>query len=229
MNLFELREKEIFETLKKIKECGFVLIGGYAVNVYTLPRFSVDCDIVVADTVELEKIMKVLEEEGYKKEDASQINTPYHGEFIRYEKILENNFRVSMDILVKEILDRQTNATFDAAWVFDNSTLKTLKGKTIADEIKLRIITVDALIVMKWVSCRSTGIRDIFMLITKAKDIDWIKKEIAERTDFRNRCEKITEKITDQSFKNNLQGVYGFIDEALFEKHKKMILKLCSN
>ena len=60
-NLFPLREKEIFETLKKIKDSEFVLIGGYAVTSYTLPRFSVDCDIVVDDVAYSKKIGKELE------------------------------------------------------------------------------------------------------------------------------------------------------------------------
>lgn len=48
-DLFSLREQEIFRILKEISECEFVLIGGYAVNAYALPRFSVDCDIVIKD------------------------------------------------------------------------------------------------------------------------------------------------------------------------------------
>ncbi len=51
-----MREKEIFETLKSLKSCNFVIIGGYSVNAYALPRFSVDCDIVIKDKSELEKI-----------------------------------------------------------------------------------------------------------------------------------------------------------------------------
>ena len=53
MEQLQLREKEIFEMLKKIKKRKFVVIGGYAVNAYTLPRFSVDCDIVIKDNDEL--------------------------------------------------------------------------------------------------------------------------------------------------------------------------------
>ena len=49
MEKLQLREKEIFETLKKICKFKFVVIGGYAVNPYTIPRFSVDCDIVIKD------------------------------------------------------------------------------------------------------------------------------------------------------------------------------------
>ena len=53
VDLFQLREKEIFETLKKLKNQKFVLIGGYSVNAYAMPRFSVDCDIVIKDEIEL--------------------------------------------------------------------------------------------------------------------------------------------------------------------------------
>ena len=72
-NLFSLREREIFETLKKIKDSEFVLIGGYAVTSYTLPRFSVDCDIVLKDIDELKKISKKLIEIGYKKEKIDKV------------------------------------------------------------------------------------------------------------------------------------------------------------
>jgi len=63
MELLQLREKEAFETLNKIKNCRFVLIGGYAVNAYTLPRFSVDCDIVVEGKTAADKITKELKDE----------------------------------------------------------------------------------------------------------------------------------------------------------------------
>ncbi|MBI4452589.1 hypothetical protein HY637_04110 [Candidatus Woesearchaeota archaeon] len=58
MELLQLREKEIFDTLKKIKNQKFALIGGYAVNAYALPRFSVDCDIVTENKAETEKNSK---------------------------------------------------------------------------------------------------------------------------------------------------------------------------
>jgi hypothetical protein len=58
--MLQLREKEIFETLKKMSKFNFVIIGGYAVNAYTLPRFSVDCDSVVKDKEDLKKIEKAL-------------------------------------------------------------------------------------------------------------------------------------------------------------------------
>ena len=195
MEQLQLREKEIFETLKKIKKNSFVVIGGYAVNAYTLPRFSVDCDIVIKDHEELESIEEALLELGYQKVNNSN-EIPYNGNFERYEKKIQHNFRVSMDILIEEVVDRQTNAKLSAEWIFDNSTIRSLKGKTISEELKIRIINSDALFVMKMLSCRLTDIRDLFLLISFIQDAIWIKKEVAARYNFKERLELI-DKYTD--------------------------------
>lgn len=226
MDMLQIREKEIFETLKKIRKCKFAVIGGYAVNAYALPRFSVDCDIVIEDDSQLKEIEKELKEIGYIKEQTDFVNLPYHREFRRYEKEIAENFKVSMDIMIKNVSDRKTHALFKAEWVFKNSSIRLLKGKTIAEKLKLIIINLDALIVMKFASCRSTDIRDVFMLITQAKDMKWIKEEISKRCSFKDRFEKVKNKITSAQFKDNIQGVYGKIDERLFEKHKKALVEM---
>ena len=63
----ELREREVLSTLEKIKNFNFVLIGGYAVNSYTQPRFSVDCDLVVRDKEKADIIGDSLIKEGYNR------------------------------------------------------------------------------------------------------------------------------------------------------------------
>ena len=222
-NLFSLREEEISQALKVISDCHFVIIGGYAVNAYTLPRFSVDCDIVVKDDNELEKIEKALLKCGYRKEtQAAEI--PYAENFLRYEKRLDTNILVSLDILIYAVADRMSGVKFEADWIFENSTVRILKGKTITEELKLRIINIDALLVMKIISCRSTDIRDVFMMFPYAHDKVWIKSEITRRYDFNDRLAKIIEKVSSQQFKDGLSGVYGYIDQAVFEKHKQALL-----
>jgi len=222
---FQVREKEIFETLKKIKNLKFSVIGGYAVNAYTFPRFSIDCDIVVKNHEDSEEIEEKLVQLGYNaSKDTSE--APYHGNFKRYVKEISKDFSVSLDILIGEVLDRQTNATFSADWVFENSKIKTLKGKTIAEELKLRIINLDALFVMKIVSCRSTDIRDIFLLVANITDKKWTIEEISKRYDFENRLKKVKDEITSKQFKDGLQGVFGKIENKIFEKHKNLILDL---
>jgi len=220
--MLQLREKEIFETLKNMKKFDFVVIGGYAVNAYTLPRFSVDCDIVLQKRNLL--MEKSLKQQGYVRKEKADV--PYGGEFLRYEKIIKKGFMVSMDILVKEVFDRQTNTKFTSEWIFNHSSSKILKGKTISEEIKIDIIDIDALIVMKIISCRNPDIRDVFMLIPSTKNKEWVKKEISSRCNFRDRFDKLKNKISSKKFKDDLQGVYGYIDEKIFEKHKKAILGL---
>ncbi len=223
MEQLQLREKEIFETLKGIKGSDFVVIGGYAVNAYTLPRFSVDCDIVIKDRKALGKIGKSLTEMGYGKVDSHSDEVPYEGKFERYEKELGNNFKVSIDILIGEVFDRLTKARFSADWVFDNSTLRNLQGKTINEQLKLKIINADSLFTMKLISCRQTDIRDIFLLINSVKDRAWIKKEVSERCDLKDRLSKALDKINSKKFKDELQGVFGMVDNKVFERNKKLI------
>ena len=225
MELLQLREKEIFETLRRIKSCSFVLIGGYAVNAYTLPRFSVDCDIIVEDKAATAKIEKELVKINYFRATDTDL-VKYHEDFLKYEKTIMKNFKVSVDILIKNVSDRVTRGIFSAEWVFRNSAVRVLKGKTIPEELKLRIVNPDALVVMKIVSCRSADIRDVFMLMPQIKDSEWVKKEVSERCDFKNQFSRIKEKITSAQFKDNLQGVYGHVDKNLFEKHKKAVFKL---
>ena len=226
MNQLQVREKEIFGTLKAIKDFEFVVIGGYAVNAYALPRFSVDCDIVIKDHESLKSITRELSKLGYKEAGKESSDIPYHGKFFRYEKAVIENFKASIDILFEEVLDRQTNAVFNAEWIFDNSKINNLKGKTMTEKLKIRIINLNALIVMKMISCRSTDIRDIFMLAIKSKEMDWIKKEVLFRYNFKDRFDKIKEKITSEKFKDDLQGVHGYIEQKTFDKHKKAVLKI---
>ena len=222
---FQLREKEIFETLKKIKNLKFCIIGGYAVNAYTFPRFYVDCDIVVKSREDLDEIENKLVELGY-SESKETSEAPYHGNFKRYIKEISKDFAVSLDILIGEVLDRQTKATFSADWIFDNSKIRTLRGKTIAEELKLRIINLDALFVMKTISCRSTDIRDIFLLVVDIKDKKWVIEEICKRYNFEDRLKRVKDEITSKQFKDGLQGVFGKIENKIFDKHKNLILSL---
>ena len=224
MNLFQAREREIFETLRQLKGCDFALIGGYAVNAYTLPRFSVDCDIVLKDGAQAENIGKILTSLGYVKEK-NNVAVPYKGDFARYEKELEKGIKVSVDILLGAVVDRQSGVSFSAEWVFKNSHTRPLRGKTIAEQVSVKIIDVEALIILKFVPARVTDIRDIFMLLPLAKNREAIKRALASLVDFPSQFEKIREKIVSDAFRNNLQGVYGLVDGRQFERHKNAFLE----
>jgi len=200
-----------------------VLVGGYAVNTYALPRFSVDCDIVVRGRKEAKKIGLALKELGYATAETAEKDIPYGGSFERYEKELEDGFKVSVDLLIKGVHDRQTAATFTADWIFENSETRELRGKTITKRLSLRIIDLDALFVMKAVSARKTDIRDVFMLAPKVGDSGWVKQGIAAKCDLKERLARILETVNSDQFRDGLQGVYGRVDDKVFEKHSEAI------
>ncbi len=229
MEMLQRREQEIFEILNRIQHYKFAVIGDYAVNAYTLPRFSVDCDIVIGDQREQEKIIRELERQGYRKEKLINPNFPYQGSFCRYIKELSSGFKVSMDLLFGEVVDRRTKASFTASWIFDHAERRKLKGKTIVEILNILIIKAEALLVMKFISCRSNDIRDIFMLAPLVKNKKWIYEEITKQIDFQAHFCKIKEKIQSLEFRNNLQGVYGYIDQKTFEKHQRTVLALEPN
>lgn len=224
MDRLQIREAEIFRVLKRLNEIDFVLIGGYAVNSYALPRFSEDCDIVIRKK-DVPNAKRILENEGYTIVEGKTL-VPYHGEFSRFEKRVAENIHASIDIMVDKVSDRQTGVSFDADWIFRNSAKRAVIGKTISEKINARIISSDALFVMKFISARTTDIRDIFMMATAVKDSRWVKNEVGLRISFDGQYRKIFEKISSKQFKDNLQGVYGYIDEMIFQKHMELILKL---
>ncbi len=223
MDKLQLREEEIFNTLKDLK-VDFVLIGGYATNSYAWPRFSVDCDIVIRNK-DLEQTKEILNKLGYELAKNHE-EVPYEGKFLRMEKKIEENIKASVDILIDQVHDRQTNVSFDTDWIFENSKKRTITGKTITERIETRIINAEALFVMKFISARTTDIRDIFMMVNNIKDFEWVRKEIGNRIDFDAQSRKIKENIEEKQFKDNLQGVYGYIDEKIFEKYIKEMLKI---
>ena len=225
LELFSLREKEIFDTLKRLDGIDFVVIGGYAVNAYTLPRFSVDCDFVVRDRAELAKIESIVKELGYIKEDHTKLNLPYHKNFVRYEKTIKKDFLVSLDILIGEVMDRKTGASFSADWIFSHSSRKLLRGKTILENIEIIVPDLYAIVAMKWVSCRINDIRDVFMVMPEVKNFKNLKEEINQKTNFKEKFERIKKEISSDKFRNSLQGVFGYVDDKVFEKHKKAVLE----
>ena len=64
------------------------------------------------------------------------------------------------------------------------------------------------------------------MLAPNIKKKEWVKEEISKKYDFNTLFLKVKNKITAKQFKDSLQGVYGIVDERVFEKHKKAILDL---
>src|SRR2546425_191940 len=57
--MLDARESIIIKTLQRLPREDVVMIGGYAVNAYVPPRFSIDCDLVVlGSSSKIESLLK---------------------------------------------------------------------------------------------------------------------------------------------------------------------------
>ena len=218
--MLELREKEILSMLEKLKNLDFVVMGGYAINAYTQPRFSVDCDLVVLNREDAKKIRSVLEQEGYKEKEINP-DIAYGGDFLCLAKKL-NAYAIPFDILIGNVIDRDTKLKFPAEWVFKNSRIRTLAGKANPIKIELRIADPEILIIMKLAASRKSDLRDIFMLMEKDINISFVLSEL-KRYGLQNKLVKFKEYISSKEFRDSLQGVFGKIDEKIFNKIIKKI------
>lgn len=155
------REKIVLDTLEKVPKDNVVLIGGYAVNAYVPPRFSIDCDLVVLGGVE--RVEKALKEDGFSKTESGDV--PY-GNYARYEK---NG--ASFDLLVNSVLDRETGIAFDAEMFEEHSKKRNAVGRATPVRIEMIIADPELLFAMKFVTGRRQDVRDLFML--SAENLDW--------------------------------------------------------
>ncbi len=225
--IFEERERFIFSMLEELKgKVDFVVIGGYAINAYTLPRFSVDCDLVVKDRKAMLAVKRILESKGFAKR-AIGILSGYKGEFLclATKKPVVTTF----DVLAGNVEDRITKTMFPAELIFKYSAKRIIFGKGSPARIETRVADAEMLFMMKAVSCRKPDIRDVFMLASTKLDKAKILKITKETPIPKESIEKIVEKITSKGFKDSLQGVFGMLPEKQFETSKRKLLALLKN
>ncbi len=214
--MLDAREGVVLETLKKLSKHNVILIGGYAVNAYVPPRFSIDCDLVVlgsSDVIETE-----LKLDGFKK--AEEGGVPY-GSYVRYEI---DESKVSFDLLVNSVVDRDTGIAFEGELFKKHSEERTTLGRSVPTRIKMRIVDPELLFAMKFVSGRRQDTRDIFMLAGAA--LDWkVMRELifskCNRDLIKKKIKPIMVSVNSKSYRDSLQGPYGKIPDKRFETCQK--------
>lgn len=207
------REKIVLETLESIPKQNVVLIGGYAVNAYVPPRFSIDCDLVVLNGIK--KIEAVLSRNGFVKTEAGDV--PY-GNYVSYFRKKE---KVSFDLLVNSVLDRDTGIVFDGAMFKKYSKKRVTVGRANPIRIEMKIADPEMLFAMKFVSGRRQDIRDIFML--SGEDLSWelVADIISEKCGYeliRQRILMIRRSVQSRSYRDSLHGPYGKIPDERFNR-----------
>ncbi len=216
---FELREKEVFRVLNKLRDFkDIVLIGGYALNSYVeFPRFSVDCDLMIYDEKE---VIEILKKEDYKTIEQRK-------DFARFEKKVDD-VKIGIDLLIKKLIDRQSGITFDLSDILKDSAIRELPSRSDAKlKIKFRIACPEMLFVLKFASMRDQDIRDIFILSTYDLNRDKIKglvKKYFSNELLENRIKKLKESIESKNFIDSLQGVHGKLPEEFIARNKKRLL-----
>jgi len=217
--VLELREAIILEALRELPK-DFVLIGGYAVNAYVPPRFSIDCDLFVFG--EISEIRKILLKIGFEETERGNV---HYGEYLRF---IRKSDKVSFDLLLNSVLDRETGVIFESNLFKQYSRERITVGRANPIRIKLRIADPELLFVLKFVSARRQDIRDIFML--SGTEMDWelikelVKKKCAAEL-VEKRIKSIKEKVTSVSYRDSLHGAFGKIPNKIFENCEENMIK----
>jgi len=210
--VLESREALILQTLMELPK-DVVLIGGYAVNVYVPPRFSIDCDLVVFEGVT--EIKKTLVKNGF--EETEKGDVPY-GEYFRFMRKKE---KVSFDLLLNSVFDRVSGIVFEGSLFKKYSRERVTVGRANPSRIKIRTADAELLFAMKFVSARRQDIRDIFML--SGTELNWnlirdiIRGKCSEKL-LKKRVKMLKAKVSNESYRDSLHGAFGKIPDRTFDR-----------
>jgi len=213
------REAIILHVLEELSR-DVILIGGYAVNAYVPPRFSIDCDLVVLKGVA--GIKKVLVKNGFEETERGEVP---HGEYIRF---VHKEEMVSFDLLVHAVLDRDSKVVFEGSLFTRYSRERITVGRANPIRISMKIADPELLFAMKFVSARRQDIRDIFML--SGIELNWglIEELIKVKCDgelIKRKTTLIRAKIMGKSFRDGLHGAFGKIPDEIFDDCSSKLVK----
>jgi hypothetical protein len=205
------RERTVLETLDTLPKQNLVLIGGYAVNAYVPPRFSIDCDVVILDNVS--EIESFLMKRDFAKAESGNVA---FGSYIRFE--MEES-KVSFDLLIGSVVDRDTGTVFEDELFRKHSAERITVGRVAPIRIKIRIADPELLFSMKFVSARKQDVRDIFMLAGGEPNWRLTRKLISVRCDvelIKKRVELVKSSVESKDFRDSIQGPFGKIPDGRF-------------
>jgi hypothetical protein len=205
---YEARENAILDLLRKLRgaEVEFVLVGGYAISALASHRFSVDCDVIVPKK-SLAKIRSILKVEGYKKEQEKKgFDKIYGGSFESYAKQIAG-LDVTVDLLVKSLVSRDTGASWSYREIESKSNIETVVGVSMA--VESVVPSKELMTAFKIHAGRLADARDIVMMV---EGIDWnsVAKFVrrGKLGAVKKNINKIIEVLADRNTVDSLKGVY---------------------
>jgi len=184
---------------------NFSLIGGYAVDAYSsLPRYSVDCDLVIAKD-SFHKFDDLLKQNEYL---GKRIGEEYlNHEVWQFQKFNAEK-RVTVDLLIDNVKCRQT----EAIWTYDEIRETSSEKRVVATTSPVQSIVAsrEQLIAMKLHSGRGPDLFDVVMLMDS---VNWeVVLPLADRGDSGKVLSQLIldlEKISAETFMNELKTAYG--------------------
>ncbi len=218
--MLDAREGIIIKTLQKLPRENIVLVGGYAVNAYVPPRFSIDCDLVVLGSSS--KLESLLEADGFRRVGEGDVS---YGGYVRYEM---ENIRVSFDLLENSVVDRDTKIVFEGELFKNHSAERTTVGRSVPIRIRMRIVDPELLFAMKFVSAKKQDVRDIFMLT--GGNLNWklvsaLLSAKCGRELMGKRSRSIRRDVQSKNFRDNLHGPSGRIPDERFELCRRKLVE----
>ncbi len=218
--MLDAREGIIIKTLQKLPKENVVLVGGYAVNAYVPPRFSIDCDLVVLGS--LSGLESVLKEDGFIKVSEGDVS---YGGYVRYE--MEKS-KVSFDLLENSVVDRDTKIVFEGELFKNHSAERTTVGRSVPTRIRMRIVDPELLFAMKFVSARKQDVRDMFMLAGGNLNWNLVSGLVSAKCGgelISKRSRSIRRDVQSRNFRDSLHGPYGRIPEERFELCRRRLVE----
>jgi len=211
----EERERACLEIIHKLPK-RYVLVGGYAVSAFEFPRFSVDLDLVIADT-SFEKFAGILEKDGCTRlKEADEFARVYKGRFVRFQKAVEA-LPVSVDLLVGMVQCRQTDAAYSFAYVWKNSEIRTVTGFGVSSSVEARVADREMLVALKINSMRMADQRDIIALCSVHVDTDKVVRHLKRAPTDRilKHISNLLSFLANPKGRDSLKGVFVFSGSVL--------------
>jgi hypothetical protein len=213
------REQSVLRVLQKLpKKVNLILVGGYAVNAYVPPRFSIDCDLVVLG--DSDAIEHLLQKGGFER---VEFGDESYSIYARYESKAD---KISFDLLINSVFDKPTGISFEAELFKKYSRERTATGRLSTIRISIRIADPELLFAMKFVSGRKQDIRDLFMLSGAGLKWEIVSSLISEKCNaqlIKKRIDECRKTLGSKNYRDSLQGPYGKIPERIYNTCAKSI------
>ena len=216
------RERRCIELLEKIAGIRLVLIGGYAVSSYGLPRFSVDLDIVVR-TTDAESVRVVLRKEGLERDVDVKGVAPSPVSFERWSDGL-----VSVDLLINGVFDRRSGAVFPIEIVETGTSIRLVMGRGASSTASATVAAPETLLILKLCAGRLVDLRDVAILSRLNISPERVEQlsSVAPRDALIRTTERLERALLTREFKDSLKGEFE-MKERRFEEYVISTRRIC--